>query len=209
MNKMPRKAIKVKDKWKEKTWLQVEAPAIFGNKVVAQIPITGTEFAAGRIVETTLYDLVGEEEEQHAMKLKLQVKEVQGNVAKTNFKQFELARETLKSLIRKGTSIIDFYKNIETKDGAKFRVFGIVYTSTKINASRKKAIRKIADDIVQEKAKKLTFGPFVLESVLGKMASEIFDGSKKIVKIRYTSIRKLKVLSYQTNEEKELAPSPS
>ncbi len=206
---MPRKAIKVKDKWKEKTWLQVEAPAIFGNKVVAQIPIMDTELAAGRIVETTLYDLVGEEEEQHAMKLKFQVKEVQGNSAKTNFKQFELARETLKSLIRKGTSIVDFYKNIETKDGAKLRVFGIIYTSTKINASRKKAIRKIADDIVQEKAKKLTFGPFVLESVLGKMASEIFDGSKKIVKIRYTSIRKLKVLSYQTNEEKELAPSPS
>lgn len=206
---MPKKAIKVKDKWKEKTWLQVEAPAIFGNKVVAQIPITDTERAAGRAVETTLYDLVGEEEEQHAMKLKFQVKEVQGNVAKTNFKQFELAREALKSLIRKGTSIIDFYRNIETKDGAKLRVFGIIYTSTKINASRKKAIRKIADDIVREKAKKLTFGSFVLESVLGKMASEIFDDSKKIVKIRYTSIRKLKVLSYQTNEEKELAPSLS
>ena len=206
---MPRKAIKVKDKWKEKTWLQVEAPAIFGNKVIAQIPITGIEFAAGRTVETTLFDLVGEDEEQHAMKLKFQVKEAQENVAKTNFKQSELARETLKSLIRKGTSIIDFYKNIETKDGAKLRVFGIIYTSTWTNASKKKAIRKIADDIVKEKAKKLTFGQFVLESVLGKMASEIFNDSKKIVKIRYTSIRKLKVLSYPRKEEKELAPSPS
>jgi small subunit ribosomal protein S3Ae len=203
---MPKKAIKVKDKWKEKTWLQIEAPAIFGNKVVARIPIADTEFAAGRIVETTLYDLVGEDEEQHAMKLSLQVKEVQENVAKTNFKEFELARETLKSLIRKGSSIIDFYKNIETKDGAKLRIFGIIYTSTRVNASRKKAIRKKADNIVEEKAKKLTFGQFVLESVLGKMASEIFNDSKNIVKIRYTSIRKLKVLGYP-KEEKELAPS--
>jgi small subunit ribosomal protein S3Ae len=204
---MPKKAIKVKDKWKEKTWLQIEAPAIFGNKVVARIPITDTEFAAGRIVETTLYDLVGEDEEQHAIKLRLQVKEVQENVAKTNFKEFELAREMLKSLIRKGTSIIDFYKNIETKDGAKLRIFGIIYTSTRVNASRKKAVRKKADNIVEEKAKKLTFGQFVLESVLGKMASEIFNDSKKIVKIRYTSIRKLKVLGYPKEEEKELAPS--
>jgi len=206
---MPKKAIKIKDKWKEKTWLQIEAPAIFGNKVIARIPITDTEFAVGRAVETTLYDIVGEDEEQHAIKLKLQVKEVQENVAKTNFKQFELARETLKSLIRKGTSMIDFYKNIETKDGAKLRVFGIIYTSTRINASRKKAIRKIADNIVEEKAKKLTFGQFALESVLGKMASEIFNDSKKIVKIRYTSIRKLKVLSYPKKEEKELTPSLS
>jgi small subunit ribosomal protein S3Ae len=204
---MPKKAIKVKDKWKEKTWLQIEAPAIFGNKVVARIPITDTEFAAGRIVETTLYDLVGEDEEQHAIKLRLQVKEVQENVAKTNFKEFELAREMLKSLIRKGTSIIDFYKNIETKDGAKLRIFGIIYTSTRVNASRKKAVRKKADNIVEEKAKKLTFGQFVLESVLGKMASEIFNDSKKVVKIRYTSIRKLKVLGYPKEEEKELAPS--
>jgi len=204
---MPKKAIKVKDKWKEKTWLQIEAPAIFGNKVVVRIPITDTEFAAGRIVETTLYDLVGEDEEQHAIKLRFQVGEVQENVAKTNFKEFELARETLKSLIRKGSSIIDFYKNIETKDGAKLRIFGIIYTSTRVNASRKKAIRKKADNIVEEKAKKLTFGPFVLESVLGKMASEIFNDSKKIVKIRYTSIRKLKVLGYPKKEEKELAPS--
>jgi len=209
VNKMPKKAIKVKDKWKEKTWLQVEAPAIFGNKLIAQVPVTDMERSTGRTVETTLFDLVGEDEEQYAIKLKLQIKDVQENVAKTNFKQFELARETLKSLIRKGTSIIDFHRNVETKDGAKLRVFGVIYTSTRINASRKKAIRKTADDIVDEKAKKLTFGQFVLESVLGKIASDIFNVSKKIVKIRYTSIRKLKVLSYPKKEEKELTPSPS
>jgi len=206
---VPKRAIKVKDKWKDKTWLQVEAPEIFGNKLVAQIPVTDVERATGRTVETTLFDLIGEDEEQHAIKLKLQIKDVQGNVAKTNFKQFELARETLKSLIRKGTSIIDFHRNIETKDGAKLRVFGVIYTTTRINASKKKAIRKIADMIVEDKARKLTFGQFVLESVLGKIASDIFNNSKKIIKIRYTSIRKLKVLGYPKKEERELTASLS
>ncbi|MGQ9781725.1 MAG: 30S ribosomal protein S3ae [Nitrososphaeria archaeon] len=206
---MPKRAIKVKDKWKEKTWLQVEAPEIFGNKLVAQIPVTDVEKAVGRTVETTLFDLIGEDEEQHAIKLKLQIRDIQEKVAKTNFKQFELARETLKSLIRKGTSIVDFHKNIETKDGARLRIFGVIYTSTRINASKKKAIRKAANVIVEEKAGKLTFGQFVLESVLGKIASDIFNNSKKIVKIRYTSIRKLKVLSYPRKEEKELTASPS
>ncbi len=68
---MPRRVIKVKDKWKEKTWVQVEAPAIFGNKIIVKVPITEVKNAIGRIIETTLFDLVGEEEEQHAMKLEV------------------------------------------------------------------------------------------------------------------------------------------
>lgn len=206
---MPRRVIKVKDKWKEKTWVQVEAPAIFGNKIIVKVPITEVKNAIGRIIETTLFDLVGEEEEQHAIKLKFQIREIQGDVAKTNFKQFELARESLKSMIRKGTSIVDFFSNMKTKDGAGLRVFVIIYTSTKINTSRKKAIRRIADKIVEEKAKKLNFDQFVLEAVLGKIASDIFSEAKKIIKIRYASVRKLKIMDYPKKEEKELTPSPS
>jgi small subunit ribosomal protein S3Ae len=136
-------------------------------------------------------------------------KKIQGDVAKTNFKQFELARESLKSMIRKGTSIVDFYSNIKTKDGAELRVFVIIYTSTKINTSRKKAIRRISDKIVEEKAKKLNFDQFVLEAALGKIASDIFSEAKKIIKIRYTSVRKIKIMDYPKKEEEELAPSPS
>lgn len=205
---MPKRTLKVKDKWKEKTWLQVEAPSIFGNKIIAKVPVTETDKAIGRTIETTLFDLTGEDEEQYSIKLKFQIEKVEEKVAKTNFKQFELARETLKSLIRKGSSIVDFYKDIETKDGAKLRVFVIVYTTSRVNTSRKKAIRKIADKIVETKAKKLTFGQFVLESVLGKIASEIFNESKRISKIRYSSVRKLKVLSYPKQEEKVYPVSP-
>ncbi|MEM3403550.1 MAG: 30S ribosomal protein S3ae [Nitrososphaeria archaeon] len=205
---MPKRTLKVKDKWKEKTWLQVEAPSIFGNKIVAKVPVTETDKAVGRTIETTLFDLIGEDEEQYSIKLKFQIERIEEKIAKTNFKQFELARETLKSLIRKGSSIIDFYKDIETKDGAKLRVFVIVYTTSRVNTSRKKAIRKIADKIVEAKANKLTFGQFVLESVLGKIASEIFNESKRISKIRYSSVRKLKVLSYPKQEEKVYPVSP-
>ncbi len=91
--------------------------------------------------------------------MKFQIREVQGDVAKTNFKQFELAREALKSIIRKGTSIIDFFSNIETKDGAGLRVFVIIYTSTKINASRKKAIRKDSGQNSGREGKEAYFRP--------------------------------------------------
>ncbi len=197
---MPKKGIKVKDKWKEKIWVSVEAPAIFGNKIIAIIPVTDVENSVGRCVETTLFDILGENEEQYAIKLKFQIKEIVGGVAKTEVKQYELARETLKSLIRKGTSIVDFYKNLETKDKAKIRIFAIVYTSSRINTSKKKAIRKIMDEIISKKAEKLTFDQLVLEAVLGKIASEILTEAKKITKIRYANVRKIKVLSYPLKE---------
>ncbi|MBC7090413.1 MAG: 30S ribosomal protein S3ae [Nitrososphaeria archaeon] len=204
---MPKKGIKVKDKWREKIWISVEAPAIFGNKVIAKIPVTNIENAIGRCVETTLFDILGESEEQYAVKLKFQIKEIMGETAKTEVKQYELARETLKSLIRKGTSIVDFYKNLETKDKAKIRIFAIVYTSSRINTSKKKSIRKIMDEIISKKVERLTFDQFVLESVLGKIGSEILTEAKKITKIRYANVRKIKVLSYPLKET--LTPSLS
>lgn len=197
---MSKKGIKVKDKWKEKIWVSVEAPAIFGNKIIASMPVTNVENAVGRCVETTLFDILGENEEQYAIKLRFQIKEIVGGVAKTEVKQYELSRETLKSLIRKGTSIVDFYKNLETKDEAKIRIFAIVYTSSRINTSKKKTIRKIMDEIISKKVEKLTFDQLVLEAVLGKIASEILTEAKKITKIRYANMRKIKVLGYPLKE---------
>jgi small subunit ribosomal protein S3Ae len=72
VNKMPRRVIKVKDKWKEKTWVQVEAPAIFGNKIIVKVPITEVKNAVGRIIETSLFDLVGEEDSGRCSQNQLQ-----------------------------------------------------------------------------------------------------------------------------------------
>jgi small subunit ribosomal protein S3Ae len=49
--------------------------------------------------------------------------------------------------------------------------------------------------IVQEKASSLNFDQFVQETVLGKIASDIYNEAKKIAPLRHVGIRKSKLIS--------------
>jgi len=54
-------------------------------------------------------------------------------------------------------------------------------------------IRSIMSKIVKEKASTLTFDQFVQELVLGKVASDIYNDSKKISPLRHVGVRKSKL----------------
>jgi small subunit ribosomal protein S3Ae len=50
------------------------------------------------------------------------------------------------------------------------------------------------DKIVKDRASTLTFDQFVQELVLGKIASDIYNESKKISPLRHVGVRKSKLI---------------
>jgi small subunit ribosomal protein S3Ae len=50
-------------------------------------------------------------------------------------------------------------------------------------------------NIVDEKAKALTFDQFVQEVVLGKIASDIYNETKRVAPMRHVGIRKSKLIA--------------
>ena len=54
----PKRAGKVKDKWREKKWVTVLASPGFDRAPIAYVPITSNEIAMGRVIETTLFDII-------------------------------------------------------------------------------------------------------------------------------------------------------
>ena len=54
---MARRKGRIKDKWREKRWVNVNAPDSFNNVPLAYVPITDDENASGRVVEVTLFDI--------------------------------------------------------------------------------------------------------------------------------------------------------
>jgi small subunit ribosomal protein S3Ae len=189
-----RQAGKIKDKWKSKTWLIVEAPPSFGNTQIAYIPVTDVSKAAGRVVETTLYDIVKQDPQQYVYKLYFQITEVQDSVAKSILKAYEYSREYLKSLIRRGSSMVTYIKDYTTKDGITVRVYVVAFTQKRINSSRKHAIRMAADKVLREKTASLTYDQFAQEVVLGKIGSDIYNEAKKIAALRHVGIFKFKIV---------------
>jgi small subunit ribosomal protein S3Ae len=192
---LPKKAAKVRDKWKLKSWVTVTASPSFGNAPIARVPLTDIEKSAGRAIETTLYDILKQDPQHYAFKLFFQIDRVEGDTAHTVFKGHEYSREFLRSLIRRGSSMSDLIHDYTTKDGYVVRVYCTALSQGKMNSSKKHDLRLIMDRVIREKAASMNYEGFAQELVLQKVASDVYNEAKKITHLRHVGVRKSKLIS--------------
>ena len=189
-----RKTRKIKDKWKEKKWVTVLAPDAFNNIPIAYIPVTSDETAKGRVLEVTLFEILKGDPSQHQYKLFFQVDKVNQEKATTIFKRYEYAKEFLRSLIRRGSSRINFILDAETKDGYIFRIKMLALSHRELNTSRKHALRLIAKDVIEKTVRNMTLDQFVQASCYGKINSDIMAAAKKVIHLRHVGLEKVKLV---------------
>jgi small subunit ribosomal protein S3Ae len=191
---LARRKTKVKDKWREKRWVNVYAPDSFNNVPIAYVPITDEEGAKGRVIEVTLFDILKGDPSQHQYKMYFQIDKVEGDKATTIFKRYEYAKEFLRSLIRRGSSKIDFFADIKTKDGYIFRIKVIALTHRPLNTSRQHALRLIAKDVMEKTIPQMTIDQFVQATCYGKINSDIMAAAKKVIRMRHVGLEKVKLV---------------
>ena len=189
-----RKARKIKDKWKEKKWVSVSEPDSFNNVHIADIPITDEEKAKGRVIEVTLFDILKGDPSQYQYKLYFQIDKVVGEKATTIFKRYEYAKEFLRSLIRRGSSKINFVIDTKTKDGYIFRIKVLALSHRELNSSRKHALRLVARKIIEKTVPNMTIDEFVQASCYNKINSDIMAAAKKIIHLRHVGLEKVKLV---------------
>lgn len=183
----------IKDKWKLKKWYTAVAPKIFGEVSLGDIPADDPDKLIGRVVETTLYDLTGDITQVH-FKLYFQVIEVQEDKAITRFRGHELARDYMKSLIRRKSSKVQAIVDVQTSDGYVLRVTGVVLTSYRCKTSQRRAIRKAMIEHLKKRASETTFEQFINAVVSYQLANEIAELARKIYPVRRVEIYKTKLL---------------
>ena len=191
---MARRKGRVKDKWREKRWVTVNAPDSVNNVPIAYVPITDDENAAGRVIEVTLYDILKGDPSQHQYKIYFQINKVEGDKALTIFKRYEYSKEFLRSLVRRGSSKINFIIDIKTKDGYIFRVKIIALTHRQLNTSRQHALRLIARDVINKTVPEMTVEQFVQATVYSKINSDIMAAFKKVIRVRHVGLEKVKLI---------------
>ena len=189
-----RKTRKIKDKWKEKKWVTVLAPDAFNNIPIAYIPVTSDETAKGRVLEVTLFEILKGDPSQHQYKLFFQVDKVNQEKATTIFKRYEYAKEFLRSLVRRGSSKINFVIDAKTKDGYVFRIKVIALSHRELNSSRKHALRLIAREIIEKSVPNMTIDEFVQAACYNKINSDIMAATKKIIHLRHVGLEKVKLV---------------
>ena len=191
----PKRAGKVKDKLREKKWVTVLASPGFERAPIAYVPITSNELAVGRVIETTLFDISKQDPQQNMLiKLHFQVTGIDGNTATTILKGHEYSREYLRSLVRRGASMVNFIRDYKTKDNAIMRVYIVAFTFGRINSSRKHEIRLVTQKIIAEKAESMPYEQFAQEAVKQGLSRELYEACKEIAKIRHLGVRKIKLI---------------
>jgi len=201
---LARRKGRVKDKWREKRWVSVTAPDSFNNIPIAYVPITDDENAVGRVLEVTLFDILKGDPSQHQYKIYFQIDKVNGDKASTIFKRYEYSKEFLRSLVRRGSSKINFIIDIKTKDGYVFRIKVLALTHRQLNTSRQHALRVIARDVINKTIPEMTIDQFVQATCYSKINSDIMAAFKKVIKVRHVGLEKVKLIRTADKETKLL-----
>jgi len=185
---------RVRDKWRRKEWYEVYVPSYFGGTKLADTLGDEEGKVVGRTIETTLSQITGDFSQDY-LKLYFQINKIDGDRANTIFKGHEYLRDYLRSLVRRRSTKIDGIFNITTKDNYKLRLTIVALTQKRIKTSQEKSIRSIMSEVLKQKSAELTFEQLVHEMVLGKLASDIYNETRKVAALRHVGVRKSKLLS--------------
>jgi small subunit ribosomal protein S3Ae len=200
MVKGSRRGGRVRDKWRDKQWLFIDSPNSFGDfggHHINYLPITDPNTAIGRVVENTLFDIKKQDPADHKTKVFLEIEKINEGVARTIFKGHEYGKEFLRSLVRRGSSMITHIHNYPTNDGHQFRVEIIAFSQRRINSSKKHELRKVIHQLLSEKIPQWDLKTFIKEVTddNSEFNREILEKGKRIATLRHIGIKKTKLLS--------------
>jgi len=184
----------LKKSWRDKEWFEVVAPPMFGSQKIGETLTTDPAQVQGRVFETTLGDLIEDFSKSH-IKLYFQVTEVKDKQAATGFIGHEMARDYVRSQIKRRAGKMDDIATVTTKDGYKMRVSSMVMTLRRVQSTKLDLIHKDMRKVVVARAAERTLDQFVQEAVLGKLSSDIYKEAKKYCPVRRVEVYKSKVLS--------------
>ncbi len=211
MSREQRTVASRRDKWSFKKWYVVYAPQYLNGMPIGEVPASEPERLINRTLEVTLFDIT-RDLSHLPIKLKFQINRVESNRVYVRFKQLELSRDYVRSLIRRGTSKVTTIMDVETRDGWRLRMTVLTVTAHRAKTSQKKAIRKAITEAVRSYVREADIATLVRDAAFGKLAAELYAAAKRIYPLRKTEIMKVKVLRVPPSEEKvevvkEVAPS--
>jgi len=184
----------VKKSWREKEWYDIIAPPMFGSAKIGETFASDSSQLIGRVFETTLGDLIEDFSKSH-IKLYFQVKRVEEGRVITSFISHDMARDYIRSQIRRRATRISDIATVTTQDGYRLRVSSIITTLRRVQSSQLEAIRRDMRKVVEDRAKERTFDQFVQEVVLGKISADLYKEAKKYCPVKRVEVWKTKVLA--------------
>ena len=174
----------------QKRWYELLAPEQFDRATLGETLAEEPPQVVGRTITTTLGELTGDSSANNT-KLTFKVTDVGSDTAYTEFVTYELTRDYLRSLVRRGASKVEASITVVTTDDYRIRVQPVALTTKKADRSQEKAIRRVMIDKVNAAAAERTFEEFVDAIVDGNLSSAVYADAKTIYPLRRVEVQKL------------------
>ena len=173
-----------------KRWYTVLAPEQFDRAEIGETVAEEPNQVVGRTIETTLGEMEGDQGQNNS-KLTFKIDDVGSDAAYTEFIKYELTRDYLRSLVRRGASKVAATVTLLTTDDYRVKIQPVALTTQKADRSQEQAIRSVMTDIVEEAAEERTFEQLVDSVVEGRVSSAIYGEAKEIYPLRRVEVQKL------------------
>ncbi|MDD3573832.1 30S ribosomal protein S3ae [Methanospirillum sp.] len=180
------------DGWKAKSWYKIYSPDNVGKVYLGDTVADDPEKIIGRTIQVPLSELVNDYSKQN-VKMKFEITNVAGDAAYTSFIGHELARDFIRSMVKRRTSRIDCVVNFISKDGWKIRTIVTCFTLTRADQSQQHEIRRILTNDVLNYGKENELGVFINNIINGDLAKELFKQVKELHPVRRVEVIKTKV----------------
>ncbi|MFB6127599.1 MAG: 30S ribosomal protein S3ae [Halolamina sp.] len=174
----------------DKRWYTVLAPEQFDRAELGETMAEEPEQVVGRTVQTTLGEIENDQGANNK-KLHFKIRDVGSDSAYTELTGFELTRDYLRSLVRRGASKVQANVTVRTTDDYRVQLQPVSFTTKKADRSQEQAIRAIMVDIVEEAAAERSFEELVDSVVEGRLSSAIYGDAKTVYPLRRVEVKKL------------------
>ncbi|MDD5022885.1 MAG: hypothetical protein PHU63_01830 [Candidatus ainarchaeum sp.] len=188
---------KIVDKWKTKKWYDLVSPEMFGGKVVGEIISSDEKSLLNRIVIVNLAELETEGEVNRRMlssiRVNLRVIDVKGKGANTKYIGHSIQPSYLRTLARRGRTVIDLVSDEKTKDEKEMRIKLVAVAEGSISHLVRKNLRREMKTALGEIVKEMDFEKCISESLHGKITGKLYNRLKQITDMAKVEIKKLEV----------------
>jgi small subunit ribosomal protein S3Ae len=182
------------DKWKAKKWFSVQAPRIFSEAIIGEMPANDEKAAIGRNIVVSLDTLTHNPSHAYT-NVVLKVTDVNGESAKTKLMGIEQVSSYIRSLVRKYRSVSSIMVLAVTKDGVKMVVKVIVVTRGRTTHTKIAGIRKEAEQFTTSYFKENEANAAITAVIEGKFQADLTNKIKHIAELNKVEVRKLEIAS--------------
>lgn len=181
----------------KKTWYEIVSPKIFGSKQIGETLSADPKQLIGRTMDVNLME-ISRNYSKFYVKVKLQIESVEGNRANTKLVGHEVMRERVYRMVQRHGRRVDAVQDVTTKDGVNMRIKTVFMLIKRVGTSTKDATRKMARDLIEEAASKMTFDELINTIITGDLQHKIRKECSKVyplgsIEIRRTELVKEKV----------------